>query len=106
MMGFSIPQKFSPRNGHFYHSVKVFSLESFPLYGNTSVGWKGVSDHPLTCCLGDCLFGHFCHNFDTGHAQLNHQDLMTVSCPWFAQELFGLTGYVWNNEQIPVCLPK
>ena len=32
MLQFSIPRKFSPRNGHSYRSVKVFSLESFPLY--------------------------------------------------------------------------
>ena len=32
-LGFSIPRKFSPRNGHTYQSAKVFSLESFPLYG-------------------------------------------------------------------------
>ena len=34
MLGFCIPQKFSPRNGRSQRSVKVFSLESFPLYGN------------------------------------------------------------------------
>ena len=32
MLGFSILQKFSPRNGHSHWSAKVFSLESFPLY--------------------------------------------------------------------------
>ena len=33
MLGFGILRKFSPRNGHSYQSVKVFSLKSFPLYG-------------------------------------------------------------------------
>ena len=33
MRGLSIPRKFSTQNGPTYRSVKVFSLESFLLYG-------------------------------------------------------------------------
>ena len=42
MLGFSIPRKFSPLkfNGHSYQSAKVFSLESFLLYGIYSVNCK------------------------------------------------------------------
>ena len=36
MLGFNIPRKFSLQNGHSYWSVKVFSLESFPLYVTTA----------------------------------------------------------------------
>ena len=43
MIGFSIPWKFSPRNGPSYWSAKVFSLESFPLY---AMVW-----HPFPRCL-------------------------------------------------------
>ena len=36
---FSIPRRFSPRNGHSYRSAKVFSLKSFPLYGISNPGY-------------------------------------------------------------------
>ena len=53
------PRKFSPRNFIFHQSAKVFSLESFPLYGimfpplNTSHTWYNVVYTSCCTCLGD-----------------------------------------------------
>ena len=37
VIGFCILQKFYPQNGPFYQSAKLFSLESFALYGKLCV---------------------------------------------------------------------
>ena len=61
MLEFSIPQKFSPRDGCSHRSAKVFSLKNFLLYGTYRLSHTYTYSHRLTSSIQTCYnYCYFC----------------------------------------------
>ena len=85
-LGFSIPRKFSLRNGHTYRSTKVFSLESFPLYGNPPIP-NNVWCHAMPCITFFPLFRGSLSPWESGWHESN--ECHNTDSQWACQTWCG-----------------